>query len=521
MDAMNRRTFLSSSALAALPLTARAAQTRRPPNIVFIFSDDHTWQAVSAYGRNLNHTPNIDRIAREGVRFDNCLITNSICAPSRAVVLTGKYSHKNGILDNRQTFDGAQPTLPKYLKQRGYETALFGKWHLKSNPTGFDAWEVLPGQGSYYNPDFITPSGNRRREGYVTDITAGLSLDWLNNGRDKSKPFLLMCQQKAPHRNWMPGPDKLFMFDGVTFPEPPNLFDNYENRATPARKQAMEIDRHMSLLADLKITPEGDPKESPDYKRFLGEYGRMNPAQRRMWDAAYAPRNAAFHRAKLEGRDLVRYKYQRYLKDYLRCVASVDDSVGRLLGWLDANGEAENTLVIYASDQGFFLGEHGWYDKRWIYEESLRTPCVARFPGLARPGQVADAMVSNVDFAPTMLEAAGLPVPADMQGRSMLPILRGETPPNWRQSFYYHYYETGVHDVEPHDGVRTDRFTLACYHQLGEWELFDRMKDPRQMRSVYHDPAYAQVRAQLEAELTRLRRELEVPEDHYRRGAGA
>ena len=513
---MDRRRFLQSAAFAGLPLQARAAQGRRPPNILFIFSDDHTWQAVSAYGSKLNHTPNIDRIAREGVRFGNCLVTNSICAPSRAVVLTGKYSHKNGVLDNTQTFDGAQPTLPKYLKQRGYQTALFGKWHLKSDPTGFDAWEVLPGQGNYYNPDFLTPGGRRRREGYVTDLTADLSLDWLNNGRDKTKPFLLMCQQKAPHRNWMPGPDKLFLYDGVTFPEPPNLFDDYENRATPARRQAMEIDRHMTLLADLKILPEGEPEDVADYKRFLGEYGRMTAEQRRMWDAAYNPRNAAFRRAKLEGRELVRYKYQRYMQDYLRCVASVDDSVGRLLGWLDANGEADNTIVMYSSDQGFYLGEHGWFDKRWIYEESLRTPCVARFPAVARPGQVCDAMTSNVDFAPTFLEAAGAPVPADMQGRSLLPLLRGETPADWRQSFYYHYYETGVHDVEPHDGVRTDRYTLACYYRIGEWELFDRMKDPQQMRSVYHDAAYAGVRKQLEQELARLRKELEVPEAHYR-----
>lgn len=519
MSNLHRRAFLQSASLA--PLAAARAQSPRPsrrPNIVFIFSDDHAWQAVSAYGSKLNHTPHIDRIAREGVRFDNCLITNSICAPSRAVVLTGKYSHKNGVLDNRQTFDGAQPTLPQYLRQAGYSTALFGKWHLKSRPTGFDAWEILPGQGSYYNPDFITPSGNRRREGYVTDITTDLSLDWLNHGRDPNKPFLLMCQHKAPHRNWMPGPDKLFLYDGVTFPEPPNLFDNYENRATPARKQAMEIDRHMSLLADLKILPPSNPAQDPEYQRFLGEYGRMNESQRRMWDAAYTPRNEAFHRARLSGRDLVRYKYQRYLQDYLRCVAGVDDSIGRLLGWLDATGQADNTIVVYASDQGFFLGEHGWYDKRWIYEESLRTPCVARFPGVARPGGAPTAMVSNVDFAPTFLEAAGVPVPADMQGRSLLPVLRGETPAEWRQSFYYHYYETGVHDVEPHDGVRTDRFTLACYYRTGEWELFDRARDPRQMQSVYHDPAYGSIRRHLETELSRLRRELEVPADHLRPG---
>ena len=507
---MNRRNFLNS--MAALPLVARAAQSR-PPNVLFIFSDDHAYQAISAYDGRLNRTPNIDRLAREGVRFDNALVTNSICAPSRAVILTGKYSHLNGLLDNRQTFDGSQQTMPKLMQKAGYQTAIFGKWHLKSDPTGFDRWEVLPGQGNYYNPDFETPSGRKRRDGYVSEVITDLSMDWLENGRDKSKPFLLMCQHKAPHRNWMPAPSKLHMYDGVTFPEPDNLFDNYERRASPAHKQEMEIDRHMTLMADLKIVPvNGSTPQDQDYKRYLGEYGRMTEAQKRMWDAAYRPRNEAFFRARPQGRELVRWKYQRYMQDYLRCIASVDDSVGRLLNWLDATGEAENTLVVYSSDQGFYLGEHGWFDKRWIYEESVRTPLLARWPGKTKRGEVRDEMVANLDLPETFLDAAGARVPADMQGRSLAPLLSGEKPADWRKSFYYQYYEEGVHNVARHCGVRTDRYTLAHFYDSGEWELFDRMKDPREMRSVYGEPAYATVVTELKQELARLRKELKVPD---------
>ena len=506
---MNRRTFLGS--LAGAAVAARGAQ-RRQPNILFVFSDDHAYQAVSAYGHGLNHTPNIDRVAREGVRFDNCLVTNSLCAPSRAVVLTGKYSHLNGVPDNRHTFDGSQQTFPKLLQSSGYQTAMIGKWHLQSDPTGFDHWEVLPGQGNYYNPDFLTAAGRHRRDGYVTEIITDLSLDWLKNGRNADKPFLLMCQHKAPHRNWMPAPDKLQLYDGVTFPEPPNLFDDYEHRASPAHKQKMEIARDMTLMADLKIVPASGGAESPDYRGYLAEYNRMTAEQKRMWDAAYRPRNEAFFKANPQGKELTRWKYQRYLQDYLRSIASVDDSVGRLLRYLDATGQADNTIVVYASDQGFYLGEHGWFDKRWIYEESIRTPCVLRWPGITTPGSGCAQMVSNLDFAETFLEAAGTSVPADMQGRSLMPLLRGETPKDWRKTFYYHYYELADHNVAPHDGVRTDRFTLAHFYQSDEWELFDRQKDPQEMRSVYIDPAYRSVVAELKGELGRLRKELKVPE---------
>ncbi len=506
---MQRRTFLGSVVAGAL---GARAQAKRPPNIVFIFSDDHAWQAISAYGSHLNHTPNIDRIGREGMIFRNCLVTNSICAPSRATILTGKYSHMNGVLDNNLPFDGSQQTFPKLLRQAGYQTALFGKWHLKTDPTGFDAWEVLPGQGNYYNPDFLTPGGRRRRDGYVTDLITDLSLDWLQNGSDASKPFLLMCQHKAPHRNWMPAPEHLSRYEGLTFPEPSNLFDDYQDRATPARNQEMEIGRHMTLIADLKVHPfPGGDTDSPDLKRFMGEYGRMNESQRRMWDGVYRRRSDEFARLKPSGRELVRWKYQAYMKDYLRCIASVDDSVGRLLRHLDSEGLAANTIVVYNSDQGFYLGEHGWFDKRWIYEESVRTPLLVRWPEVTTPGSACDRMVANVDFAQTFLEAAGAPAPAGMQGRSLVPLLQGKDPSNWRKSFYYHYYEKGVHNVAPHEGVRTDRYTLAHYYESKEWELFDRQSDPRQMRNVYGQSEQTSVTRDLKAELERLRGELKVP----------
>ena len=509
MPNQDRRQFLGTVGAAAAAFALPAFRPRadaRPPNIVFIFSDDHAWQAVSAYGRGLNHTPNIDRIGREGVRFDNCLVPNSICAPSRATVLTGKYSHLNGVRDNTETFDGSQQTFPKLLRAAGYQTAFIGKWHLKSDPTGFDHWEVLPGQGHYYNPDFITAAGRRQRAGYVTELVADLSLDWLAK-RDPSRPFLLMSQHKAPHRNWMPAPDKLQLYEGVTFPEPPNLFDRYEHRASPASRQEMEIDRHMTLMYDLKLVPEGVNPDDPDYKSFLDGYNRMSAEQKRTWDAAYARRNAAFYKAAPKGADLVRWKYQRYMQDYLRCVASVDDAVGRVLRYLDATGLASSTIVVYASDQGFFLGEHGWFDKRWIYEESLRTPFLLRWPGVAAEGSACSALTSNLDFAETILEAAGVAVPLEMQGRSLVPLLGGRVPSDWRRSFYYHYYEKEPHHVAPHRGVRTDRHVLAHFYETDEWELFDLQRDPRQMRSVYADAAYAPVVAELKAELERLRRE--------------
>jgi len=477
-----------------------------PPNILFIFSDDHACQAISAYGSRINQTPNIDRIAREGVLFENSFCSNSICAPSRAVILTGKFNHINGKIDNRaDPFDTSQPTFNKDLLAAGYQTAMIGKWHLRSDPEGFDYWKVLPGQGHYYNPDFRTPDGDERIEGYVTDIITDLSLEWLEAGRDPDRPFLLMCQHKAPHRNWMPGPDHLDTYEGEEIPEPETLFDDYASRTTPASNQEMSIREHFYPAYDLKITPP-DPSDEGDTNLWAATYDRMTPEQQERWDAAYEPRNEAFREADPQGDDRVRYFYQRYIKDYLRCIASVDDNVGRVLDYLDRTGLAENTLVIYSSDQGFYLGEHGWYDKRWMYEESLRMPFVARWPAKIPAGLRVPHMIQNIDYAPTFLSVAGLPVPEEIQGESLVPLLEGEEPDSWRESIYYHYYEfPAVHMVAKHYGVRTDRHKLIHYYETGEWECFDLERDPHELHNVYTDPDYQGVVAELKTELIRLR----------------
>jgi len=495
---------------------SRAAEnqkTERPPNIVFIFSDDHACQAIGAYGSKVNRTPHIDRLAQEGMVFRNSFCTNSICAPSRAVVLTGKHSHLNGQINNAVRFDGSQQTFPKLLRSAGYQTALVGKWHLKTDPTGFDHWEVLPGQGEYYNPSFLCATGEDHYPGYVTDIITDLALDWLKNRRDQERPFLLMCQHKAPHRSWMPGPDHLTAYDDVEIPEPPNLFDDYAGRSKAATMQELTIANDMHLAYDLKVSPPEEDNET-DKKLWEGTYGRLTTEQRQLWDSAYGPKNKAFREAGLTGKDLVRWKYQRYVKDYLRCIASVDDNVGRLLDYLDQAGLSDNTVVIYSADQGFYLGEHGWFDKRWMYEESLRMPFIIRWPGVVKPGSVDGHLVQNLDYAETFLDMAGVEVPEDMQGRSLVPLLKGADPEDWRKSIYYHYYEhPGAHSVPRHYGVRTDRYKLIHFYHLGEWELYDLAKDPNEMKSVYDDPAYADVVKEMKAELGRLRDLYQVPDD--------
>lgn len=465
-----------------------------PPNMVFIMADDHAWQAISAYGSDRNETPHIDRLASEGMRFDRAFVTNSICAPSRAVILTGLHSHLNGVLTNREAFDGSQATFPKLLGEAGYERAMIGKWHLKSLPTGFDHYEVLKGQGPYYNPPMVRNGEEVEHEGYTTDVITDLTLDWLRDGRGDG-PFLLMMHHKAPHRNWMPGPDRLTDFDGADLPEPATLFDDWSDNASPARAQEMTIARHLTPH-DLKLTPQR----------------RLNEAQRAAWDAAYGPKNEAFAEASLEGEALVRWKYQRYAKDYLRCVQSIDDSVGRVLAELEALGLAENTVVVYTSDQGWFLGEHGWYDKRWMYEESFRTPLLVRWPGRVEPGSVCGAMVQNLDFAPTFLDLAGAETPPGMQGRSMAPLLLGKAPAGWRDSVYYHYYEhPGVHNVARHEGVRTARHKLISFYDTGEWELYDLEADPDELTNIHGKPGTEGVTARLRAELARLREAYGVP----------
>ncbi len=472
----------------------------RRPNILFIFSDDHAYQAISAYGdsRKLVETPNLDRLAREGMRFDRCLVTNSICGPSRATVLTGKYSHRNGFYNNTNSvFDGSQTTFHKLLGAASYQTAVVGKWHLISDPVGFDFWQILPGQGAYYNPPMNRNGEKVVVEGYATDIITDVSIDWLKK-RDRTRPFLLMCQHKAPHREWEPALRHLSADNGRVYPEPPTLFDDYSGRGVAARDQDMTLANTMTDK-DLKlVAPKG-----------------LKPEQLEAWNAYYEPLNAAYREKKLEGKDLVRWRYQRYMHDYLACVRAVDENVGRILKYLDDEGLAENTMVVYSADQGFFLGEHGWFDKRWIYEESLRAPLLVRWPGVVKPGGTCRELVSNLDFAETFLEAAGQPVPAEMQGRSLVPLLRGETPQDWRKSFYYQYYEyPQPHHVRPHYGVVTDRYKLVKFYGTGEdySELFDLQKDPQELRSVLDESGYAKVRQDLEAELGKLRKDLGVPD---------
>ena len=489
-----------------LPAAVFEIRANERPNIVFIFTDDHAQHAISAYGSVINQTPNMDRLARQGMLFRDVFVGNSICAPSRATLLTGKHSHLNGQLTNRDRFDGQQQTFPKLLREAGYATAMIGKWHLQSDPTGFDHWDILPGQGNYYNPDFITPEGRHRVTGYVTDIITDKCLQWLEEGRDPDKPFLLMYHHKAPHREWMPGPDHLTLYDDIQLPEPPTLFDDYETRGRAAREQEMEIGRHMFLGYDLKVPPQEDSPKIEWQRWKNNDYHRMNDQQRAAWDAAYGPKNQAFRDAQLEGDDLLRWKYQRYVKDYLRTIASVDDNMGRMLEYLEQAGLAENTIVIYASDQGFYLGDHGWYDKRFIYEPSLRTPLIIRWPGLTQGTENTD-MISSLDWAPTMLDMAGVPVPDDMQGRSLVPLLQGNSPDDWRTSVYYHYYEfPSVHMVNRHYGARTDRYKIAHFYQLEEWELYDLQTDPHEVNNVYDSPEYAEIQAEMKAELARLQK---------------
>ena len=477
--------------------TSAGADAR--PNILFVFTDDHAPHAISAYGSRINQTPNMDRLAREGMLFRHCYVTNSICAPSRAVILTGKHSHLNGVVNNAVHFDGAQMNVAKLLQAAGYQTALIGKWHLKSDPTGFDHWSVLSasgGQGTYYNPQFKTPAGLVEREGYVTDIITDDVLTWLDGARSEQRPFFLMYQHKAPHREWEPGPEHLTRYDDVEIAEPATLFDDYAGRSRAAQMQEMTIANHLNER-DLKLVP---PRN-------------LTVEQLALWNEAYDPRNAEFRSKNPQGDDLVRWKYQRYIKDYLRCIDSVDDNLGRVLDYLDEHGLSDNTVVIYSSDQGFYLGDKGWYDKRWMYDESLRMPLIVRWPGVVRPGTEDEHLVQNLDFAETFLEVAGVDIPAEMQGVSLLPLLRGEAPDGWRESVYYHYYEyPAVHMVARHYGVRTMRYKLIHFYQLDEWELFDLQNDPDELRSVYENPQYADVVEELKAEIARLQSQYRVHE---------
>jgi arylsulfatase A-like enzyme len=499
------------SALLLATQVSYAGEAKRP-NIILVFSDDHATQAIGAYGgrfENIAPTPALNKLAADGMLFSRCMVGNSICGPSRATVLTGKHSHKNGFMVNHgATFDGSQQTFPKLLQKGGYQTAIIGKWHLVSEPTGFDHWEVLPGQGSYYNPDFITPKGDIREEGYVSNVVTDKAIEWLEEGRNPDKPFMLMVQHKSVHRKWLPDLKYLHMFDGMTMPEPDTLFDDYSGRGTAAREQDLSIESTMGIGRDLKV-------EELDVGHVLREQSldRMTPAQRAEWTAAYQPKNDAFLADPPSGKALVSWKYQRYLKDYMRCVKSLDDSIGQLRDYLETSGLADNTVILYSSDQGFYLGEHGWFDKRFMYDESFRTPLIAYWPGVTKPNSVNSDLVSNLDFAETFLEIAGVPVPEDMQGESLVPLLKGETPSDWRDMVYYHYYEYPCwHMVQRHEGVYDGRYKLMFFYDIDEWELYDLHTDPNEMKNQVANPEYAEVLKSMKERLSRARKQYDVPE---------
>jgi arylsulfatase A-like enzyme len=515
-----RREFLKTigmgtAALATPGLMTLSCSGSKPPNIIFIMSDDHAERAISCYGSDLIKTPGIDRIAREGIRFENSFVTNSICGPSRATLLTGKYSHLNGFRDNRDTFDGSQMTFPKLLQKAGYQTAIVGKWHLKTEPTGFDHWQILKGQGQYYNPSFNENGNQIQYTGYTTDLITDKAIDMLGQ-LGTEKPFCLLVHHKAPHRNWMPNLKHLDTFK-EDLPQPKTLKDDYKGRKA-AEAADMRID-DMFLSFDFKLHEEtiGQETGSGGQKAFASRvienwentYGRFNDEQKALWDAHYDKINAEFKALKLEGDELLNWKYQHYIKDYLRCILSLDENIDRLLDHLDDQGLAENTIVIYTSDQGFYLGEHGWYDKRFMYEESLGMPLVMRYPREIQAGQVSKQMVMNLDFAPTFLDYAGVSAPPDMQGHSLRGLVRGQDAESWRESIYYHYYEHphGWHNVRRHYGVRNQRYKLIHFYVEDDWELFDLQKDPNEMDNVFASPAYAEVVEEMKQELTRLQKQ--------------
>jgi arylsulfatase A-like enzyme len=478
------------------------AQTATKPNIIFIFSDDHAYQGIGAYGNKIAKTPNIDRIAREGALLTNNLVTNSICGPSRATLLTGKYSHLNGYKRNDNTkFNTNQTLLSETLRKSGYQTAWIGKMHLNSLPAGFDYWNVLPGQGHYYNPEFIgQPNDTTHHTGYVSDLITQFATSWLDK-RDNTKPFFLIVGHKATHREWMPDLQDLGAYDDVTFPLPSTFYDDYKGR-TAALQQDMTIDKTMRMKLDLKVGVDYD-------KDWL--YKRLNPEQRKVFKAYYDKVSKEVTDKNLTGKKLIEWKYQRYLRDYFSTANSLDRNIGKLLDYLDKSGLSKNTVVIYASDQGFYLGEHGWFDKRFIYEESLKTPFVIRYPGVIKPGTKVDNLVVNADWAPTVLNIAGAKTPADMQGKSFLPLLKADRAAQvpWRKEAYYHYYEfPEPHHVYPHFGLRTNRYKLVYFYGGADsWELYDLEKDPTEVSNIYGSAGTEKLAADLKGKLKALMNE--------------
>jgi len=493
------------------------------PNILFIFSDDHAERLIGAYDGSINKTPNLDRIAHEGALFTRSFNTNSICCPSRASILTGKHSHANGVLGNSSKWNTTQWSYPRDLGKAGYQTALIGKWHIKGNPTDeFQHWEILAGyggQGSYYNPEYVSLAGPSKATGYEADITTDKALDWLKD-RNPSKPFLLAVQYKAPHTPRTPGPKQMGSYDGVTFPEPSTLFDDYSTRQPFVSKTWMAL---KGMKGDgLNIGPTKEEiAANPERIKELSALKGLNAEQMEAWHKAYDPRNREYQKllaeGKIEGNAGISYKYQRYISDSVRCVDGLDENIGRLLAYLDETGLSKNTIVVYSTDQGFFTGEHGWAEKRWMYEESFRSPLMIRWPGTIKPGTRIDALVQNIDLAPTLLTAAGVPVPKDVHGVPLQPVLGGTTPPDWRKDLLYAYYDGGTpeypgeYNMPRMMGVRDGRYKLISYYDYDAWEFYDLEKDPQELNNVYGDPAYAKEVERLKGRLSALKAQYQVP----------
>ncbi len=560
---------LHSLTLAAVPLAAASLascsnqkqEQPKQPNIVYIMCDDHAIQAISAYGNPISKlapTPNIDRLAQRGMLFRNCFVENSLSAPSRACLITGEYSHQNGQRQLAEGIDSTQTFFTEILQEAGYQTGIVGKWHLMCTPKGFDYWHILDDQGKYYNPTFKDCSnpaaGYVQEMGYATDLITDHCIDFLEN-RDPNKPFCLMMHHKAPHRNWCPAPEFVGKYADVTFPVPATFYDDYATRGSAAHTQKMSIIEDMELIQDLKVSElldERDPALKASYGSLMGELNRMTPEERANWDAYYVPRNEAFIKAKLKGKELAEWKYQNYLRDYMAVIQSVDKSVGRLLDYLDEKGLTENTIIVYTSDQGFYMGEHGWFDKRFMYEESMHTPLIISYPGHIKAGSENSQLVQNIDFAPTFLSLAGAKQPAQMTGRTLEPLFSGEPVEDWRQSLYYHYYDYPTfHLVRKHDGVRTERYKLIHFYGKGGMEgaatnkyqmqegtreynvlqylqkanyfdqndqevnyneLYDLANDPNELHNIYGQPGTEQVTAELQHLLDDYRKSLHVDE---------
>lgn len=508
--------FTLTGAAATISITSctsqKKAEEQKQYNIVYIMTDDHTAQMMSCYDRRYVETPNLDRIAADGVRFTNSFVANSLSGPSRACMITGKHSCANKFYDNTTcVFDASQQTFPKLLQQAGYETALIGKWHLESLPAGFNYWEIVPGQGDYYNPDFITQNNDTiQKHGYVTNIITDDAIDWMENQRDKDKPFCILIHHKAIHRNWMADTCNLALYEDKTFPLPDNFFDDYEGRPAAAA-QEMSIVKDMDMIYDLKMLhPDKETRLKSLYEKYAG---RMDEGQRAAWDKFYEPIIKDFYQKNPQGEELANWKFQRYMRDYMKTLKSLDDNVGRVLDYLKEANLLDNTLVVYTSDQGFYMGEHGWFDKRFMYEESMRTPLVMRLPkGFSCKGDI-DKMVQNIDYAPTFLELAGVKVPEDIQGVSLVPLLKGEKTENWRKAIYYHFYEyPAEHKVKRHYGVRTERYKLIhFYNDIDQWELYDLKTDPMEMHNLYGQPDTEELARVLKAELTALQEQYNDP----------